>query len=311
MTTSDFDFTDAVDLANERLGGRAVDCNDEFFAPMANLVRAAAPVFDPDRYTDRGKWMDGWETRRRRQPGHDWCVVRLGLPGVVEGIVVDTAHFTGNYPEACSIDVRDADAGGDWVEAVPRSPLCGDARNRFVVGAAGRVTHVRLNIYPDGGVARLRVHGRVVPDWQRAPAECDLASIAFGGVVEACSDMHFGSRHNLILPGDATHMGDGWETRRRRGPGHDWAIVRLGAPGHLVRAVVDTQHFKGNAPAACSLEVEDAGGSWHEVLPRTPLSPDRLHELPLAPGPVAVRARLNIYPDGGVARLRLYGRRAT
>jgi len=300
------DFTGGVDLASERLGGEAVETNDDFFAPKENLVRQAEPVFKPDEYTDHGKWMDGWESRRRREPGHDWCIVKLGLPGVVDGVVVDTAFFTGNYPEACSIDARDGD--GDWTEILPKSNLQGDAKNRFAIAGGDRFTHLRLNIYPDGGVARLRVYGRVVPDWTHVSGEVDLACVANGAAVRDCSDAHFGARHNLILPDDAVNMGDGWETRRRRGPGNDWAIVELGKPGRITRAVVDTTHFKGNAPGSCSVEVLDAGGQWHTALAETKLQPNTVHAFDdLAETPVAVRARLNIFPDGGVARLRLFG----
>lgn len=307
------DFRELVDLASERLGGKAVEANDEFFAPKENLLKATRPLFREGEYTEHGKWMDGWETRRRREPGHDWCVVRLGLPGVVRGIVVDTAHFTGNFPEACSIEASEEPAG-PWREILPRSPLAGDAENLFPVEDERRVTHVRLNIFPDGGVARLRVYGTVLPDWEKVTREggnVDLVAIENGGLVLAASDMFFGSRHNLILPGRGRNMGDGWETKRRRGPGHDWAIVRFGTAGTVRRAEVDTAHFKGNAPGSCSIEVANAAaGPWREMLPETKLSPDSLHrfEQELRPVGEATHARLNIFPDGGVSRLRLFGR---
>jgi allantoicase len=318
------DFTELVDLAAERLGGAVLEANDEFFAPKENLLKAGEPVWIEGKYTDVGKWMDGWETRRRREPGFDWCLVRLGLPGVVRGAVVDTSHFRGNFPEACSLEacavagyptpeelLREA-----WTEILPRSPLAGHAKNRFAVETdAGRVTHLRFNIYPDGGVARLRAHGEIVPDWRRLSrygGEIDLAAVENGGIVLSCSDMFFGNRHNLILPGPALGMHDGWETKRRRGPGHDWAVVKLGARATIHRAEVDTSHFKGNAPGSCSLEVCDAPDGelarWREILPRTTLRPHTLHRFDdiAAVGP-ATHTRLNIHPDGGVARLRLFG----
>jgi allantoicase len=326
------DFTELVDLAAERLGGAVLAANDELFAPKESLLKAGEPVWIEDRYTDAGKWMDGWETRRRREPGHDWCIVRLGLPGTPRGIVVDTSHFRGNYPEACSLEACTA-AGhpspeelisAEWTEILPRSPLQGNAKNRFAIERdAGRVTHLRFNIFPDGGVARLRVHGEAAPDWTRLlrrGGEIDLAGVENGGAVLSCSDMFFGDRHNLVLPGPPLGMHDGWETRRRRGPGHDWAIVKLGMRGALRRAEVDTTHYKGNAPGSCSLEGCDAPGApaaqlasesfrgWREILPETALRPHTRHgfdELAAA-GPFT-HARLNIYPDGGVARLRLFG----
>ena len=315
------DFTDLVDLAAERLGGAVLAANDEFFAPKENLLKAREAVWIEGEYTDVGKWMDGWETRRRREPGHDWCLVRLGLPGLLRGVIVDTAHFRGNYPESCSLEACAVEGypglqeleTAEWSEVLPRSPLQGDAKNRFPIeGESRRVTHLRFNVYPDGGVARLRVYGDVIPDWARLirfGGEIDLAAVENGGLVLTCSDMFFGNRHNLILPGPPLGMHDGWETRRRRGPGHDWAIVKLGARGAVHRVEVDTSHFKGNAPGSCSVEGCDGNlDSWREILPLTPLRPHTRHRFDqvAAAGPIT-HARLNIHPDGGVARLRLFG----
>ncbi|WP_434042044.1 MULTISPECIES: allantoicase [Sorangium] len=326
-------FAGALDLASERLGGAVLAANDEFFAPKENLLRASKPVFLEHEYTDRGKWMDGWETRRRRTPGFDWCLVRLGIPGILRGVVVDTAFFRGNYPEHCSIEACAArpdarvdellDPGTHWVEVLPRSPLAGDAQNAFAVSCSSRFTHLRLNIYPDGGVARLRVYGDAVPDWRRLDrpgAEIDLAAAENGASVLSCSDMFFGVRHNLIMPGRAANMGDGWETRRRRGPGYDWALVALAAQGEISRIEVDTNHFKGNYPDTCMIEGIDAAGraaeelaaasAWREIVPRTKLQAHTRHlfeEELRAAGPFT-HVRLNIYPDGGVSRLRILGR---
>ncbi|MGK3991787.1 allantoicase [Sorangium sp. So ce1024] len=326
-------FAEALDLASERLGGAVLAANDEFFAPKENLLRASKPVFLEHEYTDRGKWMDGWETRRRRTPGFDWCLVRLGIPGILRGVVVDTAFFRGNYPEHCSIEACAArpDARVDelldprthWVEVLSRSPLAGDTQNAFAVSCPFRFTHLRLNIYPDGGVARLRVYGDAVPDWRRLDrpgAEIDLAAAENGASVPSCSDMFFGVRHNLIMPGRAANMGEGWETRRRRGPGYDWALVALAAQGEIGRIEVDTNHFKGNYPDSCMIEGIDAAGraadelagasDWREIVPRTKLQAHTRHvfeEELQAAGPFT-HVRLNIYPDGGVSRLRVFGR---
>jgi allantoicase len=313
-------FLDLVDLASERLGAAVIAANDEFFAPKESLISAAAPISIEGKYTERGKWMDGWETRRRRDGGdHDWCFVRLGVPGIVRGVDVHTAFFKGNYPESCAIDACDTHALATiddleqtpWREIVPRTPLEGDAHNLIAAAGDGRATHLRLRIFPDGGVARLRVHGDVVADWDRLRrrGDVDLAAVEHGGLVIGCSDMFFGSRHNLIMPGDATHMGDGWETKRRRGPGHDWTIIRLGAAGTIRRAEVDTRHFKGNVPGACSLEGGN-GIEWRDLLPRLALQPHTRHvfEEELRPAGDVTHVRFNIYPDGGVGRLRLFGR---
>lgn len=320
-------FLSLIDLASVQFGASVVTANDEFFGTKDRLILPEAAVWVDDRYTERGKWMDGWETRRRREPGFDWCIIRLGAAGIVRGVDVDTAHFRGNFPEACAIDLRAVDGyppsgelvNGAWAEALPSEPLKGDAHNLFAIDQASRATHLRLRIFPDGGVARLRVYGEVVADWASLArrGEVDLAAAEHGARVVACSDMFFGSRHNLIMPGDAHTMGAGWETRRRRGGGHDWTVVRLGTEGTIERAEIDTRHFKGNAPGSCSLEACGSATdtpaeeeAWHTLMPRTPLLPDTRHvfERELNRRLGVTHVRLNIYPDGGVARLRLFGR---
>ena len=327
-------FTDLADLASERLGGSVLFANDDFFAPKENLLRPAAPVFVPDRYTDRGKWMDGWESRRRRTPGHDFCVVKLGLAGRLRGVDVDTSHFTGNFPEAFSLDAAWAPSGATleelgsaaapWTEVVARTPLAGDAHNLVAVPGAVRATHLRLNIHPDGGVARLRVYGEVEPDPDRLAGGADLAALENGGLVVASSDSFFSSHQNLLMPGRSTGMHDGWETRRSRRPaGFDWVVVRLGTRGTITRAVVDTSHFKGNYPDRASLDVADAplatrqelvepGFAWRPLLGEEKLAADTEHvfETQLLAHAPGTHVRLKIHPDGGVARLRLFGRPA-
>ena len=285
------EFLDLPDLASEAVGGAAILCNDEFFAEKENLLKVAAAVWKDHVYTDRGKWMDGWETRRYRPadgvaPGpdsdiHDWCIVRLGLPGEIRGLVIDTAWFRGNYPASAAVyateiadplDLRALETA-TWTQILPRSELEGDRQNTFAIEPAHerrRFTHVRLDIFPDGGVARLRVHGNVMPDWDRlrAAGTIDLAALENGAWVESCSDMFFGSRNNLIKPGPSRSMADGWETRRRRGPGNDWAIVRLAAKGTLERVEIDTTHFKGNAPGRCTLEGVHAANRPQRTSPR-------------------------------------------
>jgi len=345
-------FLDLVDLASERLGGSVILALDEFFAAKENLIRAEPPVFREGEYTDRGKWMDGWETRRRREDFEtgDWCVVRLGARGIVRAVDVETTFFEGNYPEACAIAVCDVESAPDsemvdafklgpklgllpfpfgsimtapWKQILPKTPLKGDTHNVFEIADAPPATHVNLTIFPDGGVARLRIYGEVVPDWPRLKlrGDVDLAGVEHGGVVVACSDMFFGSRHNLIMPGEARNMGEGWETKRRRGGGHDWTIVKLGAKGTVRRVEVDTRHFKGNAPGACSLEgcVADSpafasleSADWREIFGSTVLQPDArqmFEDTVREIGPVT-HVRLNIFPDGGIARLRVFGRLA-
>ena len=314
------DFRDLLDLASERLGASVVYANDDFFAEKENLIKPSAPVWKEHEYTDRGKWMDGWESRRKRVPAHDFAILRLGARGIVRGVVVDTSFFRGNYPASCSIEgvsMRpdapiDALLAADWQELLPQSPLQGDSANLFEVKSGAAVSHLRFNIFPDGGVARLRVHGEVVPDWRLVGGlgnEVDLAAAENGGEVLTCSDMFFGPKHNLIMPGRAKNMSDGWETRRRRGPGHDWVVVRLAAEGRVRRIELDTNHFKGNYPDTASIEGSTDGESWTELLPRTKLQAHTRHffidEL-LTAGPFT-HLRLNVYPDGGVSRMRVWG----
>jgi allantoicase len=329
------DFAKLADLAVERLGGRVIRANDDFFAPKENLLKESKPVFIEGKYTAQGKWMDGWETRRRRTPGYDWCIVRLGLPGIPRGIVVDTSFFTGNYPERFSLEGCDLGDGSPfrqekqlsgaedsrWTTLFPETPLKGDSRNSFPVDCEKRFTHLRLKIYPDGGVARLRVHGVAVRDARRiAKKVIDLVAVENGGTVVTSSDEFYGAPRNLLMPYAAKNMGDGWETKRRRGPGHDWVILKLGVPGTPDRIEVNTAHFKGNFPESCSLEscyanrataqsLLDESVKWTELLPRTKLKADSRHIFPkLSNNVSATHVRLHIYPDGGVSRLRLFGK---
>jgi len=315
-----------VDLAQPRLGSEVVYATDDFFADKARLIDPAPPVFIPGKYDDNGKWMDGWESRRKRVAGHDWCVIRLGVAGVVAGFEIDTSHFTGNYPPGAEIEVCRSDEANPetgWVNVTGRLHLKGDDRIYVPVEHAEPITHVRLHIHPDGGVARLRVWGRVDPDWSTVGADevIDLLAVARGGRGIIANDEHYGAVGNLTAPGRGVNMGDGWETRRRREPGHDWAVLELGTFGVIEEVVVDTAHFKGNYPDRCSIqatrrahgtptEIAEQAESWPMLLPEVKLSADHIHtfrdEL-AALGPVRF-VRLNIYPDGGVSRLRLMGK---
>jgi allantoicase len=320
------DFVDTyIDLAQPRLGAQVIEASDDFFAPKERLIKPEPPVFVPDKYDDHGKWMDGWESRRKRVEGHDYCIVRL-CPGVIHGVTIDTRFFTGNYPPAASLDVCNCE--GDpvpdtvWHPLLPLTSLQGDRQHFYEIDQPGVWTHIRLNIFPDGGVARLRVYGVVHHDSRMEdPAESvDLAAMTRGGRALACNDMHYGHMSNLIAPGRGVNMGDGWETRRRRAPGNDWVILQLGSPGVIQRVEVDTAYFKGNYPARCSLHgaLLDAQAAarlsadspvWREILPPVPLGPDcvQTFESEISPSGAVSHVRFDIYPDGGVSRLRLFG----
>jgi allantoicase len=299
------------DLASRALGGSVVSANDELFAARENLITPAPPTFQPHTFGHKGQVMDGWETRRRREPGSDHAIVRLGCPGIIRRVVVDTSFFTGNYPPEVSVEGCRADgypgpaelAAADWTSIVARSKVAGDTTNEFEVTASERFTHVRLSIYPDGGVARLRVHGEVVPDPSLLPATFDLAALENGASVTDCSNMFYGSPNNLIMPGNARSMGDGWETSRRRDDGNDWVEVRLACAGRIEIAELDTSCFIGNAPGWASL----SDGAGAVLMERTALVPDTRHRFVVSSDQVVEQVRLDIYPDGGMARLRLWG----
>jgi allantoicase len=307
------------DLAGRALGGSVTYANDELFAERENLIKPEEPAFRPHTFGHKGQIMDGWETRRRREPAGDGqgdvAIVRLGCGGVVRRVVVDTSWFTGNYPPEVSVEACGAEgypspaelAAAPWTTLVPRSPVAGDARNEFEVEAGQRATHVRLTIYPDGGVARLRVYGEPVPDPRLLPETIDLAALENGAVVTGCSNMFYSSPANLLLPGQARVMGDGWETSRRRDQANDWVEIRLACAGSVEVVELDTSHFVGNAPGWAALAGDGPGGGA-ALLPRTALQPDTRHRFAVPGGPVTGQVRLDIYPDGGMARLRVLGR---
>ena len=320
------DFTDRfIDLTQPRLGAKVIFATDDFFAAKERLIKPEAPVFIEDKYDEHGKWMDGWESRRKRTAGHDHCVIRL-CPGTIHGLDIDTRFFTGNYPPKASLEVcscsGDPAAETPWHELLQMTALQGNSHHYIVINNPGVWTHARLHIYPDGGIARLRVYGVAHYDWSGDTSDDwpDLAAMIRGGRALGCSDMHYGHMSNLIAPGRGLNMGDGWETRRRREPGNDWVILKLGRAGRIRRVEVDTAFFKGNYPSHCSLhgalfeetsdeELSPQDPRWRELLPKVPLGADQAHlfEHEVINESAVSHVIFNIYPDGGVSRLRLFG----
>ena len=318
-----------VNLASASLGAKAVSATDDFFAPVARMLEDKPAIFIADKYDETGKWTDGWESRRKRVLGHDHAVVRLATSGAIDGFDIDTSHFTGNFPPAARIEAclseGDPDAETVWTEVLATSPLGPSAHHYFGCTCDGVFNHVRLHIYPDGGVARLRVFGRPHLDPAKVgTGEIELSAALNGGRILAFSDAHYGGQHGLIAPARGKDMGDGWETRRRRVPGNEWIIVALGARGIVERALIDTAHFKGNFPDSCSIQAADLSDFgteaeaaivassmfWPDLVAQTKLGPDQVHDLSdrlISGGPVT-HVRLNAIPDGGISRMKLFGR---
>jgi len=317
-----------IDLAIPRLGSSVVYATNDFFAAKERLIQSAKPVFIPGKYDDNGKWMDGWETQRRRNGGHDWCIIKLGVKGVIDGFDIDTSHFTGNFPPAASIEAVLSDSEpnetSDWTEIVPVSSLKGNSHHFVPSLSAASYNYLKLNMYPDGGIARLRVYGQPVCEWNRKDMDqvYELSAMKNGGRVVAFNDAHFGDPWQILTDGRGRDMGDGWETRRRREPGNDWIIIALGHPGIVEKIEVDTAHFKGNYPDRCSImaaHVENATDQslitqsmfWETLLPPQKLQADHIHEFGkknLSQLGAVSHVRFNIHPDGGVSRVRIIGK---
>jgi len=316
-----------INLADAALGAEAVAASDAFFAPVARMLQPEPAVFYPDLFDDHGKWMDGWETRRRRGTGYDWAVVALGVPGVVAAVGFDTRFFTGNYApsvrlEGCFSPDSAPDATSTWLDLTGDVELTGDSHRLVTVARDEPVTHVRLNLHPDGGVARLRVYGQGWFDWSRVGRDerVELSGLAGGGREIACNDAHYGRPAYMLRPGTGRNMADGWETRRRRKPGHDWCILALGHPGVIDTVEVDTAHFKGNYPervairGACVLagthqSLVAESQFWETLMPEQYLKADSVHRFrhELAHKELITHVRVDLIPDGGISRLRLWG----
>jgi allantoicase len=307
-------FEKFVNLADARLGTKILSVTDDWFADANRLFQPTPAVWKEGVFDDNGKWMDGWESRRKRFEGFDTAVIRLGVPGTIKGVDIDTSYFLAS---------GEPDENTQWVEVLPAVELQGNSHHYHAIDDSQAYSHLRFNIYPDGGVARLRVYGVPYRDWATVSADeqIDLVSALNGGRSLACSDEHYGSMSNILNPGRGVNMGDGWETARRRTPGNDWVIIALGHAGEVEKVIVDTLHFKGNYPDSCSIQAAFVKGGtdsqietqslfWRELLPSQKLSMHAEHEFAeqiKALGPIT-HIRLNVFPDGGVSRLRVLGK---
>lgn len=314
-----------TNLADARIGAKVLQFSDDFFAPTARMLQFEAPIFIEDKFDDHGKWMDGWETRRKRSAGHDWAIIKLGVSGQVSALDIDTSFFSGNYPASASVEAcYAADQDLDqvtWHKLLPNHELGPNQHHLLPVTSDQVFSHVRLNIFPDGGIARFRVYGRVQHQQQPENQLIDQLALQNGGRVIAYSDAHFGHPRQLILPGRGLNMGDGWETKRRRAPGFDWCILALGQAAHIQQIDIDTAHFKGNYPAQVSIQAIHIGDAsdtqliaqsmfWPFLLPAQQMQMDHLHEYiqPILEHQQISHIRLNMIPDGGISRVRLWGK---
>lgn len=325
--TNNTEFTHLLNLADARIGSIATFVTDDWFADVNRMLQPQAPVWKEGVFDDNGKWMDGWESRRKRYEGYDHAIIKLGVAGVFKGVDIDTTFFTGNYPpsaslEACYSPEAEPDDSTQWTQVLAPVNLQGDSNNLFDIDSDQPWTHVRFNIFPDGGVARLRIYGTPFVDWsQNQDQTYDFASALLGARSLACSDEHYGKMSNILNPGRGINMGDGWETARRRVPGNDWVIIQLAKPCLPEEIIVDTHFFKGNYPDSCSIQaalVESATDEqvatrslyWRELLPAQKLQMDREHTFNSELNDLGVvsHIKLNIFPDGGISRIRVIGK---
>ena len=314
-----------INLASPKLGSLGVKANDEFFAPLKRMLLDNEPIFIPDKYDDHGKWMDGWETKRRRVPGNDWCLIKLGSPGIIKEIDVNTKFFTGNYPPQASIEGIYSESEPDiddkkWLTILEKVDLDGDKINKFGVKKKNIINWIKVNIYPDGGIARLRLWGDVYQNWDNFDNNkiIEISALKNCGKIISYNNAHYGDVSALLSEGRGKNMGDGWETRRRREPGNDWIIIELGKKARLEEVEVDTAFFKGNFPESCSVEGVNADGNienienldWTPIISKTALKADTIHKIKIEnkyKQTIFSHVRLNIFPDGGVSRFRVYG----
>ncbi|CAG9794965.1 unnamed protein product [Diatraea saccharalis] len=356
-------FTELSEFASISAGGEVAFSTDDFFAPCENMLLDTEPVFIADKFTEFGKWMDGWETRRKRTAGHDWCILKLASKCVIKGLLVDTAYFTGNFAPKYSIQAarlkpedealipaRDTKMGSacgryeldeierlksdKWEEIVPVTALrpgYEETRLNFQKVLSDEAwTHIRVNIYPDGGIARLRVYGEARPEPPPRDQIVDLVSLLSGGTCQGYSNAHYGHPRNMIKPGKSQCMADGWETARRldrpevleanedgtlKVPGEEWAIFKLGFPGRIQRICVDTAHFKGNFPDSVKIEgaylrhadwCPQLKCTWSNILRPSKLSAHKEHWYD-CDSDVITHIRVSMAPDGGISRVRTFG----
>ena len=316
-----------VNLASPKMGTKILAFSDDFFGEVTRMLNDKDPIFIEDKYDNHGKWMDGWESKRRRDGGNDWAIIKLGSAGIISKIEIDTSYFTGNFPPFFSLEgiysETEPDKDSNWTTLIDKTSLIGDCKNNFELNLKETLNFIRLQIFPDGGVARIRLFGEVRYDWKQFNSGeiIELSSLKLGGSILAYNNAHYGDVSALLSDGRGKTMGDGWETRRRREPGNDWIIIKLAQKGNIEKIEIDTAHFKGNYPDRASIQATSIdknittkdliqnSDNWNIILDETKLSADNIHKYKINSNSKneATHIRLNIYPDGGVSRLRIFG----
>ena len=316
-----------VNLASPKMGTKILAFSDDFFGEVTRMLNDKDPIFIEDKYDNHGKWMDGWESKRRRDGGNDWAIIKLGSAGIISKIEIDTSYFTGNFPPFFSLEgiysETEPDKDSNWKTLIDKTSLIGDCKNNFELNLKETLNFIRLQIFPDGGVARIRLFGEVRYNWKQFNSGeiIELSSLKLGGSILAYNNAHYGDVSALLSDGRGKTMGDGWETRRRREPGNDWIIIKLAQKGNIEKIEIDTAHFKGNYPDRASIQATSIdknittkdliqnSENWTIILDETKLSADNIHTYKINSNSKneATHIRLNIYPDGGVSRLRIFG----
>ena len=316
-----------IDLAQSRLGSKIVFKTNEFFAPAKRIINPWPPIFKEGVFDKHGKWMDGWETKRKRGKGYDYLILKLGRPGRISKIDIDTSYFSGNQPSkvslhACFSKKKLPNKNSKWTTILKKKPTKANSHHFFNVTNKSIFTHIKLNIYPDGGVARIRIYGSIEILKNFTGKVLNLTSVLHGATPIACNNEHFGRAENILAPGMGKNMGDGWETRRSRGKNFDWLIIKCATTGKINKIQIDTHHFKGNYPDKCSLQaaylnakissktIIDRSKKWKLLLNKVKLHAHKKHNFQnkLMKNKKVNYIRINIFPDGGISRIRAFGR---
>ena len=315
-----------IDLAQPRLGTKVIFKTDDFFASANRIINQADPVFKDGVFDKHGKWMDGWESRRKRIKGHDYIILKLGKPGFIKKVDVDTSHFNGNQPQMISIEGTNSSSNKinklKWKPLLSKKKTRANKHHFFSTKSKKVFTHIKFNIFPDGGVARLRLFGSIAKSNKLRNKKTNLASLLDGASVIACNNEHFGKAENVLAPGKSKNMGDGWETRRRRSPGFDWLILNSLDGKEIDKIEISTHHFKGNFPSHCSLQatyipksktskqIVSSSVKWKYLLKDAKLSSNKIHIFNnnLMKNDKINFIKINIFPDGGISRFKIYGK---